>query len=92
MPDTLTIESLGQLRPLLVLIVTLGVIPLGALLGLRRGLLAVTLVGLGVAWLAAWRLQPQPVGWPAAYLFLDPLYRFTLLFLGGFLAAVLLVS
>jgi NADH-quinone oxidoreductase subunit N len=85
-------EALGQIAPVLVLIVTLGAIPLGALIGLRRGLLGVALAGLAAALLwAAW-FNPQATGWLSQYLFLDPLFRFAVLFLGGFLAAVLLVS
>ncbi len=92
MTDRLTLEALGQIRPVLVLILTLGVIPLGALIGIRRHLLAVVLVGLAAALVSALRLSPQPVGWLSNYLFLDPLFRFAILFLCGFLGAILLVS
>jgi NADH-quinone oxidoreductase subunit N len=90
--DGLTIESIGQIRPVLALIVTLGVILLGAMIGMRRGLLAVALAGLTVALISALRLNPQSGGWLSNYLFLDPLYRFVILFLSGFLGGVLLVS
>ncbi len=92
MTDRLIVEALGQIRPVLVLIVTLGAIPLGALTGMRRGLLAVALVGLAAALVSALRLSPESVGWLSDYLFLDPLFRFAILFLCGFLGAVLLVS
>ena len=74
------------------LVVTLGAVPLGALVGMRRSLLAVVLIGLGVAVLSALRLDPQPAGWLSAYLFLDPLYVFVIVFLCVFLGGVLLLS
>ena len=99
MTDGLTIESMRQIQPVLVLVVTLGAILLGALLGMRRGLLAVALAGLAVAVVSALGLNPPSairhppsLGWLANYLFLDPLYRFVIVFLGAFLAGVLLVS
>ena len=81
-----------QIQPVLVLTVTLGVILLGALIGMRRGLLAVALAGLAVAMISALRLSPHPAGWLSNYLFLDLLYRFVIMFLCGFLGAVLLIS
>jgi len=56
--DGLTIESMRQIQPVLVLVVTLGAILLGALLGMRRGLLAVALAGLAVAVVSALGLNP----------------------------------
>jgi NADH-quinone oxidoreductase subunit N len=85
-------EALGQIRPVLVLIVTLGVILLGAMMGARRGLLAVALAGLAVAAFSALRLNPQAESWLSTYLFLDPLYVFVTIFLCVFLGGVLLVS
>lgn len=84
--------DLGQIRPVLVLMATLGIVPVGALVGLRRSLLAVVLLGLGIAVFAALRLNPQPAGWLSTYLFLDPLYVFVTVFLCAFLGGVLLVS
>ena len=92
MTDRLGIGDLQQLRPVLALVVTLGAVPLGALIGMRRSLLAVVLIGLGVAVLSALRLDPQPAGWLSAYLFLDPLYVFVIVFLCAFLGGVLLLS
>ncbi len=99
----LTIASLHNIWPVLVLIATLGAILIGAMVvkgsSGRRGLLIVALVGLGVALLAALRLNPQSAipnpqssGWLSSYLFFDPLYRFVILFLCSFLAGVLLLS
>ena len=87
--DGLTPENLQYLWPVLVLIVTVGVILVGALLGKegsgRRGLLAAALAGLAIAVLLALRLNPQSAlrnpqsaGWLSHYLFLDPLYRFVI--------------
>jgi NADH-quinone oxidoreductase subunit N len=92
MGDKLTLEALGQIQPVLVLIATLGVILLGALINLRRSLVAVTLVGLAVALISAVHLNPQATGWLSQYLFLDALYRFVILFLCALLAGVLLLS
>ncbi|MGE5293843.1 MAG: NADH-quinone oxidoreductase subunit N [Solirubrobacterales bacterium] len=92
MADGLTIANLEQIRPVLVLVVTLGVVMAGALIGMRRSLLTVTLIGLIVAVVAALRLTPQPDSRFSQYLFLDPLYRFAIIFLCGLLAGVLLVS
>jgi NADH-quinone oxidoreductase subunit N len=90
---------MAQIRPVLALVVTLGVILLGAMLGMRRGLLAIALAGLAVAVVSALGLNPQSAirnpqsaGWLSTYLFLDPLYRFVILFLCAFLGGVLLVS
>jgi NADH-quinone oxidoreductase subunit N len=101
--DGLTIESFRNIWPVLVLIVTLGAILVGAMIGKggtgRRGLLVVALAGLAVAIICALRLNPQSAirnpqsaGWLSTYLFFDPLYRFVILFLSGFLGGVLLLS
>ena len=103
MTDGLTIESFRNIWPVLVLIVTLGAILVGAMIGKggtgRRGLLVVALAGLAVAIICALRLNPQSAirnpqsaGWLSTYLFFDPLYRFVILFLSGFLGGVLLLS
>jgi proton-translocating NADH-quinone oxidoreductase chain N len=99
----LTPENLRYLWPVLALIVTLGAIPVGALVGKegsgRRGLLAAALAGLAMAAILALRLNLSSVprdsqagGWLSQYLFLDPLYRFVIVYLCVFLAGVLLVS
>ncbi len=99
----LTPENLRYLWPVLALIVTLGAIPVGALVGKegagRRGLLAAALAGLAIAVILALRLNPQSAirnpqspDWLSQYLFLDPLYRFVIVYLCVFLAGVLLVS
>jgi NADH-quinone oxidoreductase subunit N len=105
--DGLTIESFRYIWPVLVLIVTLGLIPVGAIIDKngagRRGLLGVALIGLAVAALSALRLfptigalsgsAPQPAGaWLSRYLFFDPLYLFAIIFLSLFLGGVLLLS
>ena len=101
--DGLTPENLRFLWPVLALIVTLGAIPVGALVGKegsgRRGLLAAALAGLTIAVLLALRLNPQSAirhpqsaDWLSQYLFLDPLYRFVIVYLCVFLGGVLLVS
>ncbi len=94
--DGLTIESLRNIWPVLALIGTLGAILIGAMVGKggsgRRSLLVVALAGLGVAIVSASRLNPQSGGWLSSYLFFDPLYRFVILFLCGFLGGVLLLS
>jgi NADH-quinone oxidoreductase subunit N len=92
----LTIESLQNIWPVLALVATLGAILLGAI-GIRQGaghraLLVVAFTGLVAAILLGVRLNPQPSGWLTSYLFFDPLYRFVILFLSGFLAGVLLLS
>ncbi|MCU0917059.1 MAG: hypothetical protein MUC88_21225, partial [Planctomycetes bacterium] len=92
MADGLTIESMQQIQPVLTLIAALGVILLGALLGLRRSLVPVALLGLGLAIASAVRVRPQSQGWLSTYLFLDPLYVFVIIFLSAFLGGVLLVS
>jgi NADH-quinone oxidoreductase subunit N len=101
--DGLTSENLRYLWPVLALIVTLGAVPVGALLSGegsgRRGLLVATLTGLAIAVILALRLNPQSTSrnpqssdWLSQYLFLDPLYRFVIVFLSAFLGGVLLVS
>jgi len=101
--DGLTPENLRYLWPVLALIVTLGAIPVGALAAKERsghrGLLAATLAGLALAVILALRLNPQSAirnpqsaGWLSQYLFLDPLYRFVIVYLCVFLGGVLLVS
>jgi NADH-quinone oxidoreductase subunit N len=101
--DGLTLESFRDIRPVLVLIITLGAILVGAMVGKdgtrRRGLLVVALAGLAVAILCALRLNPQSAignpqsaGWLSSYLFFDPLYRFVIIFLSVFLSGVLLLS
>lgn len=94
--DGLTIESLGNIWPVLALIATLGAILIGAMLGRRTsgraGLAVVALAGLGVAIVSAQRLNLQSGGWLSSYLFFDPLYRFVILFLSTFLVGVLLLS
>jgi NADH-quinone oxidoreductase subunit N len=101
--DGLTIESFRYIWPVLVLVVTLGLIPLGAIVDRdgagRRGLLGVALIGLTVAVICALRLIPQVASrhppsssWLSHYLFFDPLYLFAILFLCVFLGGVLLLS
>jgi NADH-quinone oxidoreductase subunit N len=101
--DGLTSENLRYLWPVLALIVTLGAIPAGALVAkegsARRGLLLAAFAGLAIAVILALRLNPQSAignpqsgGWLSQYLFLDPLYRFVIVFLSVFLGGVLLVS
>jgi NADH-quinone oxidoreductase subunit N len=90
--DRWLIGDLQQVRPVLVLVATLAAVPLGALVGMRRSLLAVVLTGLGVAVLSTLRLNLQPAGWLSAYLYLDPLYVFVIIFLCAFLGGVLLLS
>ena len=103
MTDGLTIASLYDIGPVLLLIATLGAILVSAMVGKdtsgRRGLLVVALVGLALAIFAALRLNPQSAirnpqssNWLSSYLFFDPLYRFVILFLCSFLAGVLLLS
>ncbi len=107
MTDGLTIESFRYIWPLLVLIVTLGLVPLAAIVDKdnagRRGLLVVALIGLAVAALSALRLfpvigtlsgssQPPSGAWLSDYLFFDPLYLFAIIFLSIFLGGVLLLS
>ena len=100
MPAGFDIQALRPISPILVLLITMGVILVGAMAirdgTPRRGLVWVALAGLVGAILLALRLlsseQPLIGTWLSSFLVLDRLYLFVTIFLCGFLAGILLLS
>jgi NADH-quinone oxidoreductase subunit N len=100
LPDGFNIHVLRPIGPILILLLTMGVILIGAMAGRdgasRRGLIWVALAGLAGAVLFALRLlfstEPLSGTWLSGFLVLDHLYLFVTIFLCGFLMGVLLLS
>jgi NADH-quinone oxidoreductase subunit N len=100
LPHGFNIAVLRPIGPILILLITMGVVLVGAMAGRdgssRRHLVWVAMAGLTGAFLFALRLfsSPEPASgtWLAGFLDLDRLYLFVTVFLCGFLMGVLLLS